>query len=107
MPEHLVYLRQNGDAQFALVRLNETTHGLLNRLESWPPRIVAYASKRERITQNSDICVAVRNHPLQRKRPASDGLHRFAKCRVMHDIFARDQRAVDVEEVCIERIPRP
>src|SRR3954465_14074100 len=80
--EHLVHRRQGGCAQLRLALCHEAPHCLLYVEQSRSPLGFVDTRKRQSISQNSYVGIAVRRYSFQRHLASGNGSQGIADCKI-------------------------
>ena len=105
MLEHGADARQGLGLESLFVRVHVAAQMVSHFRQARAPCGFRNPGQGERVSQDADIHVAVRDHSFECCRPARDVGQHLAKAEVMHCVGAVQQRAIDVEEIRVEGVP--
>lgn len=105
MCKHVLYAGQDSRPKLALLPLYKRAHPFPQGCQLRSPVLVFNLRARKGITQNADVCVAMRDDAVQVERSSGGCAESIAKSEVMNRIGAVQQGAIDIKQVRVESIP--
>jgi hypothetical protein len=97
--------REGRGANLMPILANVGAHRVAGSREPRAPSCFGDTCKCQSIAEDAGVSVAVSGDAIKVEFAAGERLQSLAKGEVVHGISAGEQRAIDIEKICIERVP--